>query len=150
MGKYKVNINFSEDRMKRNKKRIENNFNSKQTDRTPVLFGAFERYFLEARGIGYDEFYSDSRSMLHNMILNQVWAIENIPDDRCTDRIITIPGPYFDNVLNAEALGAEVVFYDDQPSRLLKKLSEPRDVEKLKIPQPTDGLWGKKIKYFLK
>ncbi len=148
MGKYKININYPEDRMKKNKKRIEDNSNFKPTDRTPVLFGTFERYYLKARGVGYDEFYSDSKSMLHNMILNQVWAIENIPDDRCTGSVITIPGPWFENILDAEAFGAEVKFYDDQPVRLVRKPLKPEDIEKLRTPSPTDGLWGKKIKYF--
>ncbi len=149
MAKYKININYPEDRMKKNKKRLENNANFKPTDRTPVLFGVFERYFLKARGVGYDEFYSDSKSMLHNMILNQAWAIENIPDDRCTDRIIPILSPYFDNVLDAESFGTEVQFYNDQPPRIKRMLFKPEDVEKLKIPAPTDGLWGKKINYFI-
>lgn len=150
MPKYKIKIKYSEERMKKNKIRLENNSNFKPTDRTPVIFGTVERYYLKERGIGYLEFYSDSKTMLHNMILNRAWAIENIPDDSCIDKVITIPGPWFDNILNSDAFGAEIAFYDDQPARIKKLLFKPEDVEKLKIPKPTDGLmWGKKIKYFI-
>lgn len=148
MAKYKIKIKYSMERMEKNRIRLKNNADFLPTDRTPVLFGAFERYFLKSRGVGYDEFFSDAKTMLHNMILNQEWAIENIPDDRCTGKVLSIPGPWFENVLSAEAFGAKVTFFNDQPPRLNRLLYTPEDIEKLKIPEPADGLWGKKIKYF--
>jgi len=148
MAKYKIDIKYAEDKMKKNRQRLTDNADFKPTDRTPVLFGTFERYYLRARGVGYDEFYSDAKSMLHHMILNQAWAIENIPDDRCTDRVLSIPGPWFENLISAEAFGAEVRFSDDQPAWLMRGNVTPEDVKNLKVPKPTDGLSGKKIEYF--
>ena len=149
MAKYKIEIKYPEERMKKNKIRFENNSNFMPTDRTPVLFNCIERYYLKVRGVSYSEFLSDSKTMLHNMILNQAWAIENIPDDRCIDKVIPIAGPWFDNTLNCEAFGAEIAYYNDEPPRVKRLLFKPEEVESLKIPKPDDGLWGRKIKYFL-
>src|SRR5665647_620750 len=97
MAKYNIKISYPKERMLQNKKRLEDSNNFKTTDRAAVLFGTFERYYLKARNVTYEEFYSSSDSMLQQMLLNQAWAIENIPDDRCTDNVLTIPGPWFDN-----------------------------------------------------
>jgi uroporphyrinogen-III decarboxylase len=143
-----IKIRYPEKRIEENKRRFEDTWNFRQTDRAPVLFATYERYYLDARGVGFNELYANSRDMLHHMILNQAWAIEHVPDDRVTDRVLHIPGPWFDNVLHAEAFGAEVVFYDNQPPRIQHFLSSPEDVERLDVPAPTQGLWGRKVEYF--
>ena len=143
-----IRIRYPEKRIEENRRRFENTRNFRPTDRAPVLFGTFERYYLDVRGVGFNEFYASSRDMLHHMILNQAWAVEHIPDDRVVDRVLHIPGPRFDNVLDSEAFGAQIEFYDNQPPRLQHLLHTPEDVERLKIPSPTEGLWGRKVEYF--
>ncbi|MCL5070474.1 MAG: uroporphyrinogen decarboxylase family protein [Actinobacteria bacterium] len=148
MAKHKIKIKYSNERIKQNKKRLEAAFDFKPLDRTPVLFGTFERYYLKARNVTYEELYSDSDSMLHQMILNQAWAIENIPDDRCVDNVITIPGPWFDNTLESSAFGAEVAFYRNEPPRVKHLNLTLREAADLEVPDPLSGLYAKKKKYF--
>lgn len=147
MAKYRINVDYPRQRMVENKRRQEAAMSFQQTDRAPVLFGSFERYYLDARGVGYDEFFADPRSMLHQSILNQKWAIENMPDDRCVEPVIEVY-PWWENVVNPSAFGAEIRWYDDQPPWSAPVLSAPDDVFRLEVPPPEAGLWGRRIEYF--
>lgn len=149
LAKFNIKITYPKEKMKYNKIRLEAAFNFKPVDRAPVLFGTFERYYLKARGVTYEEFYSNSDAMLHHMILNQAWAIENIPDDRCVDNILTIPGPWFDNTLESSAFGAEVFFYKNDPPRVKHLNLTIDEAMKIEIPHPLSGLYKTKKKYFL-
>lgn len=148
MGKYKIDVKYPKEKMIKNRQRFQSAFKFKPVDRTPVLFGIFERYLLNERKIGYLEFFSDSKTMLHHSILDQVWAIENIPDDRCQDNLIQIY-PNWENVLVPGSFGAEVLYLDDQPPYSKPIFTSPDEIFKFEIPQPDTGLWGKNIKYFL-
>ncbi|MCL5986214.1 MAG: uroporphyrinogen decarboxylase family protein [Actinobacteria bacterium] len=147
MAKYKINIKYSSEVMKKNKVRLESAKNFLRSDRVPVLFGIFERYILKERGVGYLEFFSDSRAMLHHEILNQKWAIENIPDDRCQENIIWVY-PWWENVVNANSLGAEVVWFDDQPPYVKPLFGSVEEVTDFRVSPSDSGLWGERKKYF--
>jgi hypothetical protein len=148
MAKYKINIKYPIEDMRKNKLRFEAARNFIQNDRVPVLFGIFERFILKERGVGYLEFFNDSKTMLHHEVLNQKWAIENIPDDRCQEKIIWVY-PWWENVVNANSLGAEVIWFDDQPPYVKPLFSSVEEIMDFKIPPPDSGLWGRRKKYFL-
>jgi len=148
MAKYKIDIGYPSEKMEENKRRFEATASLKPTDRAPVLFGTLERFYLRERGVGYLEFFSDSRTMLHNEIMNRAWAIENIPDDRCVDKVLYVT-PWWENVVPPVSFGAEVIWLDDQPPYTKPLFSSPEEVKKFEIPAPDSGLWGKSIQYFL-
>ena len=147
MAKHIIKIDYPPERMAANARRIRAAEALEPVDRTPVWVGTYDRYYLAQRGISYDEYFSGPETYLYHKIMNQVWAIENMPDDRCQELGITIYLD-FENVTNASAFGCEVVWHDDEPPWALPALSSPDDIDRLEIPTPHAGLWGKRFAWY--
>lgn len=133
--------------MRANKARWNARMDFEYIDRVPVLLGVFVRYFLSVFGIGYDEYMKDAKTQYYWQLQFAKWAAENIPDDHFQNPEIAVY-PCFENVLDASAFGARIVWSDHQPPRALPIISDIQDVERLKIPHPTAGLWGKRLKWW--
>jgi len=144
MPKHVIKIDYPPERMTANARRIRAAKALEPVDRTPVWVGAYDRYYLAERGVSYKDYFSDPETYLYHKIMNQVWAIENMPDDRCQEPGITIYLD-FENVTNASAFGCEVVWDDEEPPFALPALSSPDDIACLEIPAPNAGLWGKRF-----
>lgn len=147
MPKTTIRIDYPEYQMVANARRVGAAKSLKPMDRTSVLVGAYERYFLVERGVSYGELYSGPESYLYHKIMNQVWAIQNIPDDRCQTPGITICMD-FENAADASAFGAVVEFDDQLMPWTRPILNSPDDVDRLEIPCPDAGLWGKLLAWY--
>ena len=142
-----LRIEYSPKRMQANKARWQALVNFKYIDRVPVLLGVFVRYLLPVFGIGYDEYMKDAKTQYYWQLQFAKWAAENIPDDRFQNSNIIV-SPHFENVLDVSAFGAKIIWSDSQPPRARPIISSIEDVERLKIPHPTAGLWGKRLKWW--
>jgi len=116
-------------------------------DRTPVWVGAYDRYYLDQRGVSYEEYFSGPEAYLYHKIINQVWAIQNMPDDRCQAPEITIYLD-FENTANASAFGAEVILNGDELPWTRPVLGSPDDIDYLEVPGPDAGGWGKLLAWY--
>ncbi len=126
--KYQVDINFPEERILKNRLRFQTYNDFKYFDRPPVLFGVFTRYYLEVFGINYDDYFKDAKSQFEWQLKFQKWAIENLPDDRCQSKSITV-APDFENVHNSAGFGAPVVFTHDNPPRVEEFIHTPEEAD---------------------
>ncbi len=140
--RFSLSIRYPEDRMLRNKLRFTRHLDYCYSDRVPVLFGVFARYYLKQFGINFAEYFRDAETQFRWQIEFQKWAIENIPDDRCQEPVITV-GPDFENVLNTSAFGGRVEWPDDIPPRARPTINKPDEVAQLRIPEIHEGFWAK-------
>jgi uroporphyrinogen-III decarboxylase len=68
--------------------------------------------------------------------------MEHIPEDIWTGTTLTV-SPYFDNVINASAFGAEVVWPENETLHAIPTIKTVDQMERLEIPDPNAGLWGR-------
>ena len=115
-------------------------------DRVPVLFCLVPRYFAPILGVNYGDFLKDPEVQYYWQLQFAKYRIENIPEDFCQGTTITV-APYFDNVINASAFGAEIAWSDNDPPRALPSVRSVDDIDRLAIPGPEAGLWGKVRKW---
>jgi uroporphyrinogen-III decarboxylase len=58
--------------------------------------------------------------------------------------------PYFDNVVEASAMGAEVVWPENETLQSRPTIHTVEAMERFEIPAPTSGLWGQMIEWWLR
>jgi uroporphyrinogen-III decarboxylase len=142
-----IKIDFPPERMAANARRVRAAKAMASADRAPVWVGAYDRYYLAQRGISYGEYLSNPETYLYHKIMNQVWAIQNIPDDRCQAPEISIYLD-FENTADASAFGAEVIWDRDGFPWTQPVLRSPEDIDRLEIPAHDAGLWGKLLAWY--
>jgi len=142
-----LSIDYPPAEMSRNKVRFERYSEFRHADRVPVLFGVFARYFLDVFGTNFAEYFRDAETQFHLQLKFQKWAIENIPDDRCQEPIVTV-GPDFENVMNTSAFGGQVEWPAENPPRARPTLHHPDDVERVPIPEIHEGFWAKYMSWW--
>jgi uroporphyrinogen-III decarboxylase len=145
--RHSVSIEYSQDSMCRNKLRFARHYDYRYADRVPVLFGVFARSYLKEFGIDFDEYFRSAETQFHWQLKFQKWAIENIPDDRCQDPVITV-GPDFENVLNTSAFGGHVEWRAENPPRARPTIHQPDQVRQLRIPRIDEGFWAKYVSWW--
>jgi len=117
------------------------------TDRNPVVFSIALRYLFDARGVEVGDYFENPRTQLEQQLLNHKWLIENMVDDRSIDEgqlivapdLQTIRGGYF---------GIAVDWFGGTDPVAVPLLHEPKDVERLVIPDVRTNLYGRKIEWF--
>ena len=142
-----VEIDYPVERMAANARRIDAAMRLAPVDRTPVLVGAYDRYYLALRGVSHGELYRDPETYLYHKIMNQVWAIQNMPDDRCQAPRIEVAID-LGNHASASAFGAHVVWEEDEPPWSEAALHSPEEIGDLQIPPPDAGMWGQMLAWY--
>lgn len=137
-----LSIDCPQDKMAQNKLRFQRHLQFRYADRVPILFGVFARYFLNVFGINFKEYFRDAETQFCWQLQFQKWAIENIPDDRCQEPVVTV-GPDFENVMNTSAFGGHVEWLAENPPRARPTLRHPDEVGRLRIPEIHEGFWAK-------
>ena len=142
-----LSIQYPPNQMARNKLRFQKNIDFRYADRVPILFGVFARYFLNEFGIDFDEYFRDAETQFHWQLEFQKWAIENIPDDRCQEPVVTV-GPDFENVMNTSAFGGHVEWLAENPPRARPTIRHPDEVRRVRIPEIHEGFWAKYVSWW--
>lgn len=118
-------------------------------DRAPVGFCLEPRYFAPILGVPYQDFFKDAKTQYYWQLQFAKYRIEHIPEDMfCLGPTLYV-APYFDNVINASAFGAEIAWPDDQPLRALPTIETPEAMDAMEIPAPAAGLWGTVLDWWL-
>jgi len=131
--------------MESNRLRMEARYRFACTDRVPVGFCLVPRYFAPLFGLPYGEFFRDAETQYYWQLQFAKYRIERIPEDMfCTGPAISV-APYFDNVLDADSLGAEVIWPENETLRARPTIHTVGDMERFEIPPPDAGLWGRMV-----
>src|ERR1039458_7832913 len=140
--RHAISIQYPQDPMGLNKLRFQRHSDFRYADRVPVLFGVFARYYLHKFGIDFDEYFRSAETQFYWQLQFQKWAIENLPDDRCQEPVVTV-GPDFENVLNTSAFGGHVEWLAENPPRARPTIRQPDQVRQLRIPEVHERFWAK-------
>lgn len=113
-----INIDYPMEKMEQSRKRLEAREKFRYVDRVPVQYCVVARYFAPLFNLRYIDFFKDAETQYYWRLQFAKYRIENIPEDFCTGPAITV-GPYFDNIMDSAAFGAEAVWPENETLRRL-------------------------------
>lgn len=147
--RFTVDIDYPAEKMEASRRRMEARGRYEYVDRVPVGFCLEPRYFAPVHGIPLSEFYStDAETQFYWQLQFAKWRIENVPEDMvCCGPVLTV-APYFDNVVDSDALGAEIVWPENETLQACPTIETVEQMEAFEIPAPATGLWGKVLDWW--
>ena len=141
--RYEIHIDYPVEKMALNRQRMQARLDFRYVDRVPVGFCVVPRYFAPLLGLRYKDFFKDVETQYYWQLQFAKYRIEHIPEDiTCHEPVITVY-PYFDNVLNASAFGAEVHWPENETLQSTPTIHSVEEMERMEIPAPGAGLWGR-------
>ncbi len=141
--RFSLDIDYPVKRMAQNRRRMEARHAFRRADRVPVGFCLVPRYFTPLFDIPYCEIFRDVETHFYWQLQFAKFRIERIPEDMvCTEPTVTVY-PFFDNVLDSEALGAHVVWPENETLQACPTIHSVEAMERFEIPPPDSGLWGR-------
>jgi len=145
---FSIEIDYPVERMERNRRRIEARWRFEYVDRVPVGFCLAPRYFAPLFGMRYSDFFADAETQFYWQLQFAKRRIEQVPEDAfCAGPAIHV-GPYFDNVVEADAMGAEVIWPENETLQSRPTIHTVEEMERFEIPAPTCGLWGRMAEWW--
>jgi uroporphyrinogen-III decarboxylase len=141
--RFNIDIDYPLEKMALNRQRMQARLDFRYVDRAPVGFCVVPRYFAPHFGLRYKDFFSDVETQYYWQLQFAKYRIENIPEDvLCHEPVITVY-PYFDNVLNASAFGAQVHWPENETLQTTPTIHSVEEMERMEVPAPGAGLWGR-------
>jgi uroporphyrinogen-III decarboxylase len=140
--RHTLTIDYPTERFEQNRRRLEARGAFRIADRVPVGFCVVPRYFAPLLGMPYSELFRDAETQYYWLLQFAKYRMERVPEDVWCSPVVTI-APYFDNVTNASAFGAEIGWGSDETPRAIPTLKTPEAAESLAMPDAMSGLWGK-------
>ncbi len=125
------------------RRRMEARLRFEYVDRVPVSFCVVPRYFAPIFGLPYQDFFANAETQFHWLLQFAKYRIENIPDDAACHAPVVTVYPYFDNVVNASAFGAEIAWPKGETLQAIPTIHTVEQMERMDIPAPDAGLWGR-------
>jgi uroporphyrinogen-III decarboxylase len=147
--RFSVHIEYDPQNMALSRTRYEARENFGLVDRVPVLFCLVRRYFLPLLNCGFDEFLKDVETHYELQLRYNKYRIENIVEDFCLDDAVTVY-PFFENVVNASGMGGHIHWSDTETPRAIPILRNVEDIDRIPVPEPTSGLWGRRLQWWLR
>lgn len=144
--RFTLDIDYPIERFEQNRKRIEARTNFDYEDRVPVFFCVVPRFFAPIFNMTYGDLFKDAETQYYWHLQFIKYRMENIPEDCWTAPAVTV-APYFDNVIDADALGCEIGWSDHETPRAIHSIRSVDAMEAFQIPEPTSGLWGKTLEW---
>ena len=141
-----IELNYSEEQMQISRDRMKAHAQFRYSDRAPVVCGVSLRYILRERGVGYDEYFSSPESEVCHQLMNRKWRLENICDDAVQGPGVGV-SPDFSTTRGA-MFDVDIYWSDTEIPKTIPILHTVEDVKRLKVPPPTNGLCGKKIRWY--
>ncbi len=143
--RFTLDIEYAPERMAANAARMEARSRFAVTDRVPVGFCLVPRYFAPRFDLPYGEFFRDVETHYYWQLQFAKYRIEQIPEDMfCTGPVLTV-FPYFDNVLDSDALGAEIVWPENETLQACPTIHTVEQMARFDIPPHDAGLWGRMV-----
>ncbi len=141
--RFSLDIAYSLERMEASRRRMEARGRYEIADRVPVGFCVVPRFFAPHFGLRYRDFFTDAETHYYWQLQFAKFRIEYIAEDMfCTGPTLWVY-PFFDNVLDADALGADVVWPENETLQACPTIHTVDAMEAFVIPPPTAGLWGR-------
>ena len=147
--RFELDIDYPIEKIEASRKRMDAWSKFKYIDRVPVAFCVVPRYFTPIFNIPYSEIFRDVETQYYWQLQFAKYRLENIPEDVTTAPSITVV-PYFDNVVDAGAMGAEVVWPENETLHAIPTIKTMEQMESFEIPPVDSGLWGRTIDWWLK
>ncbi|MBC7225221.1 MAG: hypothetical protein H5T59_13285 [Anaerolineae bacterium] len=149
MAKERIDILVPEEELTRNEEKrtlLERTRRLLPTERAPVLVDPNQWALLAARGVSFAEYIRSPWDNLRHQILNIKWRLEHVRDDfPIPDRLVLEPDL---GTLRGMEFPLEVTWLSDGPPKSHPLLHEVEDVDQLALPEPTDGVNGKRIAWY--
>lgn len=138
---FSIDIDCPTYKMAANRRRMEARQDFQYVDRAPVGFCVVPRFFAPHFGLRYLDFFADAKTQYYWQLQFAKFRIEHIPEDMvCHEPVIWVY-PYFDNVLNSSAFGAQVNWVKDETLQTTPTIHSVEQMESMSIPEPNAGLW---------
>ncbi|MCL5995103.1 MAG: uroporphyrinogen decarboxylase family protein, partial [Chloroflexi bacterium] len=146
--RFNLNIDYPVEKMALNRQRMQARLDFRYVDRVPVGFCVVPRYFAPLFGLRYSDFFKDVETQFQWQLQFAKYRIEHIPEDiTCHEPVIYVY-PYFDNVVNPSAFGAEVNWPENETLQTTPTIHSVEAMERLTIPEPDAGLWGRVVEWW--
>ena len=147
--RFKLNIDYPVEEMERNRRRMEARHTYGYADRVPVGFCLVPRYFTPVFGIPYNAIFANAKDHYHWQLQFLKYRIENVPEDMvCTGPSLWV-APFFDNVLDSAAFGAEIVWPENETLHTRPVITAVEQMARHPMPEPGTGLWRTCIEWCL-
>ena len=140
--RFELNIDYPVEKMEQNRRRMEARPQFAYVDRVPVGFCLVPRYFAPIFGVPYRELFRDAETQFYWHLQFAKYRIEHIPEDSfCTGPAIGV-APYFDNVIESSAFGAEIIYPENETIFSRPTIRTVDEMDRFVPPEPDAGLWG--------
>jgi len=147
--RFSLNIDYPTEKMEASRRRMEAAATFGYYDRVPVGFCLVPRYFTPVFGIPYSAIFTSAEEQYYWQLQFLKHRIEHIPEDIvCTGPALGV-GPYFDNVLDSAAFGAEVIWPENETLHCRPTINTVEAMERFEVPPPGTGLWGQAYDWWL-
>ena len=148
--RYTLDIDYPLEKMAQSRARMEARGRFAYVDRVPVGFCLVPRYFAPVFGLRYGDFFADADTQFYWQLQFAKYRIEHVPEDSCCTGPTLYVAPYFDNVIEADAMGAEVIWPENETLQSKPTIHTVEQMERFEIPAPTSGLWGRMVEWWLR
>ncbi|MHB9024149.1 MAG: uroporphyrinogen decarboxylase family protein [Armatimonadota bacterium] len=140
--RFTLDIEYAPEKMEASRKRMEARRQYTYVDRVPVGFCLEPRYFCPVFGIKYCDFFTDVETHYNWQLQFIKYRIEQIPEDMiCVGPTLAF-APYFDNVVDSDALGAQTFWPENETLQVVPTIHTVEQMERFQIPAPDAGMWG--------
>lgn len=145
--RFNIDIDYSLEKAAKNQARMAARAQFAYVDRVPVGFCVVPRFFTPLFGIPYKEIFKDVEAHYYWQLQFAKYRIENIPEDMCCTGPTLWMYPFFDNVLDSDALGAEVIWPENETLQACPAIHTVEAMDRFEISPPTSGLWGRQFEW---
>ena len=147
MARFSLRIAYPLDELRRTAERNRASVHRGYADRVPVGFCITPRIWTPVAGIPYGDLFRDVETHYALQLDYLKWRLEHVREDFCAGPVLTV-SPFFDNVANASAFGAEVPVPENETLRALPVVHAPEDMARVALPAHDAGWWGKQIAWW--
>lgn len=150
MSRERIDIIVDEKELIKNdekKDRLKKTLECKKTDRSPAIIDHNFWDPITKRGSTYEEFIKSAEDNMKGQILNYKWDVENILDDNPINTSVMEIEPEF-GALRGNEFPLEIIWPKNQPGKVKHMLKDVADIDKLRVPDPSDGLNTRKINWY--
>ena len=116
------------------RKRREVSARFEEPDRVPISISAGGSYFAWLFGCNIRDYYTDMDLSIQVKLRGLEWAFEELQDDRTGYGVGLDLGPVYEGIY----FDCTIEYPDDTSPRIVPKMSDPADIEKLEIPDPAE------------
>ena len=147
--RHELSVDYPVEKMEASRKRMEARGRFEYVDRVPVGFCLVPRFFTPLFGIPYKAIFESAEVQFRWQLEFLKARIEQIPEDLAFTGPALYVGPYFDNVLDSAAFGAEIAWPENETLHSLPTIHSVEEMVRFEAPEPGTGLWGQARDWWL-